>query len=341
MRDLKRILLLSLAYMLLFTVCLAAPTGSYANGPIGLTVSDPLAKGEQKGDGTTINTVLTVPTVTYGDNKEMGTLRITGKEWLAMPLAPGARIMVTMPPGTCYMQTPTALNYQKYVQWPEYVNGKKNKIQTKPGEQTPGIKFVAGTPRSLTVEIGYIDPENEIMVIEFVFNQDNYSKARVSPLLDLAKEYEDKQSEKVTRLEFFRSVADITLLFPSSSLDYVRDKTPLTEWFTDVDQADSYDYFMIKPLVTAGLIGSKQGLLRPDDFITREEALDLISKLLQTPEAAAALDTTLPDWAVELVAKDENSVPAHDNTTVPSEEQFVNKGEALALLQCTLESYAN
>ena len=323
----RKLLLASVTMGVLMLLFLGLPASSLAAGDILLTISDPDLAGssvasndaDKNSAGAAVNSALSIPVVTFGDNKALGTFRITGKDGVA-PLAPGNKIKVTLPPGTCFMRAPTAADYQNYVQWTALLDSRQNQQQN--NGSTPLVRFIEGASRSITVEISRVVPENEVLILDFVFNQDDYSKVRVSRLLDLIKEYEEISGDKITRLEFMKNLADITVSFPSCPFNYVRDKTPMNERFTDIDKVAPKDLRKIKPLSDSGMITGN--LLRPDDGITKAEAEQLISGLIPAAQVAspAMVDTVKPD------------------RHLLSDEQYLTKGEALAMLLETFESYA-
>ena len=83
---------------------LALPQSVKADTNLVITISDPdRTIGEQNYAGNTINTVLSNPVVHSGENCELGTLRITGKPEIAVPVLPGQRIKISLPKGVAYM----------------------------------------------------------------------------------------------------------------------------------------------------------------------------------------------------------------------------------------------
>ena len=313
------------------------PTVAFADGNIAITVSYPGARVGENHEGNMVNSVLSTPTVTYGDDRVLGTLRITGKKDICVPLAPGNKIMVTLPPGLCYMQTPTADNYKNYVEWPYELDGLKNQIQD--AGDKPGVKFVSGTPRSLTIEINNIDSTGKITVLEFVFNKTAYSSTRVSRLLGIIKGLENDSNGKVTRLEFFEMLADITVPFPSCPLKLKDNDTALSERFFDLANTDYDEIDKIKPLIDSGLIVGFQNMLEPDNFITRAQAANAIGSLFPHDDNKPGFKDDLPEWATGINAASARGIVVGypDGTFRP--DQYITKSEALIMLQKTLESY--
>lgn len=334
--NFKRILILTV-FSALFFISFGIPSIGYADSDIAITVSDPDSGSEKIHEGNTVNTVLSTPKVSFGDNRVMGTLRITGKKDIAIPVKPGNKVMVTLPVGTCYMQAPTGDTYENYVEWPEILVGEKNQIQD--NKDVPGIKFISGTPRSITVEVNNIDTSGKIMVMDFIFNKENYSMLRVSRLIDVAKEYSENPDEKVTRLEFMKNLVDLTLPFPSCPLKIVYNDKILTGRFLDSGKMSPQDLDKIKPLIDSGVIVGCQNLLEPDNYLTRAEAANAVGKLFPTSEQNTNFTDNLPAWALGIKAAAAKGIIIGypDGTFKP--DQFITKSEVLTLLQRTLESY--
>lgn len=326
-----------LLWVVVLLIWLFLPAAAFADGNITVTVSDPDTQAGEKLEGNTVNSILFKPTVTYGDNRIMGTLRITGKEGISMPLTPGQKIMVSFPPGLCYMSTPTSENYKNYVEWPQSVDGLKNQIQDV--DNKAGVKFVAGTPRSITVEINNVDSVGKIMVLDFVFNKENYSTTRVSQLLDVNNEFKDDPDGKVTRLEFFEKLADITVPFPSCPLKLKDSDRTIPERFSDLGNVEQSEINKIKPLIDAEVIVGYQNLLEPNSFITRAQAAHAIGKLFPEENQKPAFKDDLPGWATGINAASAKGIIIGypDGTFRP--DQYITKSEVLILLQKTLESY--
>lgn len=313
------------------------PTVAFADGNIVISVSDPDARVGENHEGNTVNSVLSAPTVTYGDDRVLGTLRITGKKDISVPLAPGNKIMVTLPPGLCYMQTPTAENYKNYIEWPQGLDGFKNQIQDV-GDK-PGVKFVSGTPRSIIIEINNIDSTGKVTVLDFVFNKKTYSTIRVSRLLDTFQEFGNDPDGKVTRLEFFQKLAEVTLPFASCPLRLKDSDTAPSERFFDLAHTDYDEIDKIKPLIDSGLIVGYQNMLEPDNFITRAQAANAIGNLFPQNNQEPAFRDELPEWATGINAASARGIVVGypDGTFRP--DQYITKSEVLIMLQKTLESY--
>lgn len=351
---------------------LGAPLPAFADGTIRLNVSNPdYPDGALASEGNTVNTVLSVPTVTFGADKTMGTLRITGKDGISVPFKPGDKIMVSLPLGTCFMQTPTADTYKNYVELP---------AQNTDGE--PAVKYVDGTSRSITVEIGNIalDGSNTVP-LDFVFDKRNYSTVRVSRLLDIVEDYNENPLDNVTRLEFFRNLSDLVFYFTPGHLKTGHDAQPLTERFLDLGEVSNQDLNKIQVLVNVGVLEDYHDSLMPDDYLTKEQAAHLVGKVFpslepvilqnlcadetvegtndtvdetttDTSDAVDAVDETVTDTNDSVVNDrdiiDESSDELTgeyntDNSFSPDSfspvQRFISKAEALTVLQTVLESY--
>lgn len=359
-----------LGIAVVLTLCLTflgAPLPAFADGTICLNVSNPdYPDGGPEIEGNnTVNTVLSVPTVTFGADKTMGTLRITGKDGISVPFKPGDKIMVSLPLGTCFMQTPTADTYKNYVEWP---------AQNTDGE--PAVKYVDGTARSITVEIGNIAVDGSNTVpLDFVFDKRNYSTVRVSRLLDIVEDYNENPLDNVTRLEFFRNLSDLVFYFKPGTLRTVHDAQPLTERFLDLGEVSKQDLDKIQVLVNVGVLEDYHGLLMPDDYLTKEEAAHLVGKVFpslepviiqslcvdenvegandtvdetaqDTNDAVDSVDETVADINASVVndrdlideSSDELTGDYTDYSSSPA-QRFISKAEALTVLQTVLESY--
>ncbi|GBF33570.1 hypothetical protein DCCM_2673 [Desulfocucumis palustris] len=325
--------------VILILAFFAVPAAANDPDDIVLKVENPDST-MQSGEGSTVNTILSAPTVTYGDSKELGTLRISGKEGVSVPVQSGARIRVTLPVGVCYMRTPDQENYKNYIEWPENINGLENQIRD--AGDKPGIKFVAATPRSLTIEVNNVDVSGKIMVMDFVFNKENFSTVRVSRLNGLSKIYAKNPGGSITRLEFFELLADMTLPFASCPLQPTYSDNTVDNMFVDADALTAQARDKIKPLIDAGIIAGHQGgLLKPDDYITRAQAIHLVGKIFPAADAdtKAGFKDALPWWAEGI-----NNAVAYgivsaypDGTFRP--EQPITQSEIVDVLQKTLELY--
>ncbi len=325
-------------FIVVVFIWLFAPAAAGADSNIVIKVSDPDARAGENYEGNTINSVLSTPTVTYGDNRIMGTLRITGKKDISVPLRPGNKVMLTLPLGLCYMQTPTADNYKNYVEWPQFLDGSKNQIQDVGNEA--GVKFVSGTPRSIIVEINNIDSTGKVVIIDFVFNKENYSTTRVSRLLDAASEFENDPDGKITRLEFFEILADLTVPFTSCPLrPILNDDKTFNEYFSDIDMITPQEIKKIKPLVDSGVIVGYQGMLEPNNYITRAQAAHVVGELFHQYDQKPVFKDDLPVWATGINAAAAKGIVVGypDGTFRP--DQFIAKSEVLVLFQKVIESY--
>ena len=328
--------------ILLITLSLVViPTAVLADSDIRINVSDPTRKGEAVYEGTTVNTVLSSPNVSNGENRVLGTLRITGKKGIAVAVKKGNRVMVSLPFGVCYMQTPNADNFRNYINIPEFLEGLKNQIRDTSEES--GVKFISGTPRSITVEVNNIDTSGKMMALDFVFDKENYSAVRVSKLVDMSQDTEELMSKlTLTRLEFFMLLADVTLPFDSCPLKVTEESKLITDRFSDVASLTYKESDKIKPLVDSGIIeGYQDGLLKPYDYITRVQAANLLGKIFTREEKKADFKDMVPEWAVGINAAFLHGIAEAypDGTFKPNE--FITKSDALNMLQKTLEAYGH
>lgn len=322
-------------FMLLgaFLILLLCP-GKTLAGDFSINVSDPDRPGQNDYEGSTINSVLSVPSIHLGDNQVLGTLRITGKKEINVPLSEGNKVMITLPPGSCFMSAPNTNNYRDYVKWPSEVDGVKNQICDAAGN--PGIAFISGTGNSLIVAVANIDPSGQTTVIDFVFDKKDYSCIRVSGLCDVSKDYANNH-DTLTRAEFFQRLTEITLPFPSSPVRWNNSGNIDTQ-FSDVFANSSYAG-NIRFLFDAGLIkGYPDGTIRPMDNITRLEAGCLLGNLFPVQEYP--IDSPdVPSWATGLQTVFSKGIMTGypDGTFKP--DQYLTKSEALIILQNTLEAY--
>ncbi|HWP97618.1 MAG TPA: S-layer homology domain-containing protein [Syntrophomonadaceae bacterium] len=336
---------LSMRIICLFVVgvacCLLFPTAARAAGDFSVNVSDPdQGPGEAVYEGTVVYTSLSVPTINSGDNQVLGALRIVGKKGINTPVEVGNKVRVTLPLGSCYMQTPNAENYRHYVNWPAELNGLKNQVCD--GADQPGIKFISGTPRSITVEVNHLDHTAGTIIIDFVFDQKDFSTIRVSDLFKSAQSLEENPGEPISRLDFFQQVTGITLRIPSCPLHWKDTDGSLEQSFPDVDNIAPHQANNIKLLVDAGLIkGYPDGKLHLFDPITRAEAVNLVGNIFPQQECISVFQDSLPSWATGLKTAIARGLVAGypDGSFQP--DNPMTQLEALTLLQNTLESYSH
>jgi len=102
----------------------------------------------------TTNTALTVPYVTTGENKALGTIRITETDATAGSFASGDQFTITLPSNVTYFATPTggsittAADRNLWVGLPNMIGTKYNKILS--------AAIVNATTRSLTVRVAAV-----------------------------------------------------------------------------------------------------------------------------------------------------------------------------------------
>lgn len=329
-------LFIALIFIMIFV---AVPAAAMAGDEIAIKIYDP-DKGydiKDKGNGNISYSVLSAPTVAAGDNRVLGTLRVKGREGI-VPVSPGQKVKIELPLGTCYMRVPTMDNLKDYITWPEYLDGARNQIRDR--NNIPGIKFLEGTPRSLTVEIANVDKSGRLMVFDFIFNKANYSTVRVSRLVDKVNSFEIDPEGKISRLYFFKLLADATVPFPAVPLQITDESGNPSEFFSDLGHLSEGDIEKIKPLVNSGLIAGYPGKeLRPDGCITRAEAANLIGKIFPSANKGKSFCDALPEWAKDIYKTTGLGIVRGypDGTFRPGE--YLTKEEALNMLQKTMECY--
>jgi hypothetical protein len=332
---------LAILLFIFLGLALILPQSVQAETELVINICDPdKPKGAVDYEGNTINTVLSQPEVSYGENRELGTVRITGKPGIVVPVSPGQKIMVSLPQGTAYMHIPSAENYRNYVEWPETLNGKKNQI--KDGNGQSGMKFIAASPSSLTLEVGNIDTSGEIMLLDFIFNHEGYSKVRVASFVEFAGEYSRDTENKVSRLQFFSLLYGITLPFPSSPLQIIKSEPSLDEQFSDTHDMNPADKDKIVSFVNAGFIkGYEGGFFRPDQYITRAEAVSVLGRIFGAKGGQAIFNDQIPPWAQAGInsAYAANIVYGYPDGSFRPEQQL-SKQETAYLLQRCLENYS-
>ncbi|MFZ5642939.1 MAG: S-layer homology domain-containing protein [Bacillota bacterium] len=324
----KRVLMLAA-----FVFLLSVPGIASADTDIKVLITIPGRSGEEVYEGTTVNTAQSTPVVYYGDNRSLGTLRVSGKKDISNPIKNGDRIMAVLPEGLCYMQAPTAQNFRDYVSWPESIDGVKNKVKK--------VKFVSGTPRSITLEFEQVDSSDGTVALDFLYNRENTSTVRVAPLIKKAGEFKSDPQGKVTRAEFFEMLGENTLPFSTCPLIFSEDTKPLKERFTDTAGMTSGQLSNTSILVDSGLIeGYEGGLLRPDEYITRAEAAHLAGKIFSQSVKKAIFSDEIPGWAsgVHTAAELGIVVGYPDGTFRP--EGLIKKQEIINLFQKTIEAYS-
>ena len=335
----RKDIFLRVAFIVMF--CLFVPTATWA-ADVKISVSDPEKTQGLNHSGNTVNTVLATPTVTIGENRVLGTLRITGKEGIDLPLRPGNKVRVALPAGFCYSQVPSAENYGDYVEWPEMVDGVKNQIRDAEGK--PGIKFVSGTPRSIVIEVGSVAGPGQIF-IDFVYNKKNASTVRLAKLFDYKEQYLQKPEEKVTRLEYITMFADVYLPFPSKHVEkMITNQDPLKQKFKDIDEVEN-ELEIMKPLFDSGIIvGQEDGMLKPNEYISRAEGIALLGKVLPPLEGSSTVtenivQEAIPSWAQESIERALTKkivVGYPDGTIKPN--QRLTRAEAISILERYFES---
>lgn len=327
--------------ILLVLVVFHLPDLVLADTDIKITICDPDHLGQKElQEGNTINTVLSAPSVSYGENKILGTVQITGKPGIKIPVPEKQKVMVILPPGISYMQVPDASSYNKYVEWPAQLDGNKNQICDY--DDKPGIKFVAASPNSITVEVNHIDPGGNNMVINFVFNQDNYSKVRVAPFIEVADKYSQDTEGEISRLEFFTLFADLTWRFSASPVKLGDSSILPQDLYTDVNGSEAGIYKLI-PLIENGFIKGYEGrVFKPDQSVSRAEAVSVAGMVFGPAKSASALfKDELPAWAQDGIYAAYNAgiVQGYPDGTFRPDNPLT-RNEAIIILQNCLASYS-
>ncbi len=322
-------------------ICLLIPAAANASGDITISITDPTRQGVQVYEGNTVNNALSVPVITYGDDRTLGTLRVTGKAGISVPVREGNQVKVELPLGLCYMTTPTEDNYKNYVDYPDSVDGLTNQIRD--GSGKPGLRFIAGSPRSITVLVNNVDKGRQTMAIDFIFNKTGISTVRVSPLLDAARTYMKDSEGKVTRLEYLKLLADVVIRLDPGLLDIAADEKDISSVFADGAQISPEDRSRIQLLVNSGLIaGYPNKMLKPGEFLTRAEAISLLVRTMCFPAASFqySFKDAVPAWA----SRDINAAVAGGIAAGQADGTFganrkITKAEVVSLMQRTIEKY--
>ncbi len=320
---------------------LNSPAQVLADTDIKLIICDPdyINEGDPK-EGNTVNAVLSAPSISHGENRELGTVQITGKPGIAIPVHEGQKLMIKLPAGTGYMKTPDASSYTQYIEWPVQLNGKKNQICD--SNSKLGISFVDATPRSLTVEVSHVDTNADIMVINVLFNRDNYSKVRVAPFVEIAEEYTQDPEGEISRLEFFTRLAELTWPFSDSPVKLSDGDTMPGDLFTDVTGNEAGIYTIVPLIENESIKGYEGGILKPEQSISRAEAAHLAGTIFGTVTSPRApFKDSLPIWGQKGITAAYNAgiIQGYsDGTFRPNTP--LSRPEAIIILQNCLESYS-
>ncbi len=318
------------------------PGAATAETDIKISICDPdrpQIPGQQQ-EGNTVYSVLSSPQVGYGENRELGTVRAAGKPGIAIPVAQGKKVKITLPVGISYMQIPTSENYRNYVEWPTAINGQANQIADQAGK--PGMKFVSASPRTLTLQVESLNTAAPVMALDFVFNKANYSTVRVSRILEDVEKYSADTEGQLSRLEFFRLLVDVSLPFSSGPLISAESKPGWEARFTDLKDLPAADLGKISPLLEAGFVnGYPGGKLLAGQSISRAEAVNLAGKVFAGSGKKASFKDPIPAWAVAGIdsAVSGGIVAGYPDGSFQG-ERLLNKAEALAIVQNCLESYS-
>jgi len=246
--------------------CLAAVQPVLADGDIRVTISDPDHLGAV--GGYSIATASETPTVSAGENRVLGTLTVTGKTGVEVPVEVGDRIKISLSTGVAYMKIPNQSTYRKYVSWPKEVGKEENKICD--GKGHPGMILECATPHSMVLRVGNIDSSAKAMLLTFNFDQEDYSSVRIAPFIEIIDQWKGDSVSKVSRLEFFKMFVRIA---PNYYIGRKITTQTMEEKFNDLSGLDPVDKEIIRPLSDSMLVrGYAGGMLKPQANITRNEA---------------------------------------------------------------------
>jgi len=176
-----------------------------------------------------------------------------------------------------------------------------------------------------------------------VFNQDNYSKVRIAPFIEIAEEYAQDPKGEISRLEFFTRLAELTWPFSDSPIKLSDSDTMPGDLFTDVTGNEAGIYAIL-PLIENDIIkGYEGGLLKPEQSISRAEAVHLAGMIFGTATSTPApFKDPLPIWSQKGITAAYNAriIQGYsDGTFRPN--NLLNRAEAIIILQNCLESYSN
>jgi hypothetical protein len=187
-----------------------------------------------------------------------------------------------------------------------------------------------------------INTSAPLMVLDFVFNKSNYSMVRISPIIEKADTYKADAEGKVTRLEFFKLLEDVSIPFSSGPLISAASKTGWKAGFVDLADLSAIDLEKITPLLEEGWVcGYPGGRLEAGQYISRVEAASLAGKLFHFTGKTSAFKDTIPAWAVADInsAVSGDIVQGYSDGTFLAEKKL-SKSEALSIVQNCLESYS-
>ncbi len=320
---------------------LAVPCMAMAGTDISVTICDPdkpQVIGRQQ-EGNLVYSALNAPQIVYGRNRELGTIRATGKPGIAVPVKQGQKIKITLPQGTRYMQIPTINNYKNYVEWPASIDGQANQISDLVSK--PAMKFIAGSPRTLTLQFEGLDTTAPLMALDFVFNKADYSMICVAPLLEANDKYSADPNAPLSRLEFFKLLVDVNVPFSWAPFCSAEKRVGWDTRFTDLNDVSAADLAKIRPLLESGLVsGYPGGKLLAGRAISRIEAVSLAGKVFLFTGKKASFNDPIPTWAAEGVnsAVSGRNVAGNPDGSLQA-ARLLSKADALFIMQNCLESY--
>lgn len=315
----------------LMALLVILPGTARADSDIVLTITSPVS-GQPEYKVITVNSPEDTPTVHFGDNRTLSTARVTGKEEAGAQVKAGDRIMAVLPEGLCYMKTPDAVNFRDYVAWPGTVGGVKNIIQE--------VKFISGTPRSVTVELEEVEGAGGTMALDFLYGKEDLSAVRVAPFIGKIKQLNTDPEGRVTRAEFFDLLAENNLAFAACPLNFAESGKALAERFSDTAGMTPPEISNATLLADSGLLaGCGGGLLGPEEYITRAEAAHLVGKIFPSADKKAAFSDPIPGWATGVDTAAARGIVIGDPEGTFRPGEYITRQEVINLLQRMIESF--
>ncbi|MBM7867297.1 hypothetical protein GTO89_12470 [Heliobacterium gestii] len=270
---------------------------------ISVRVADPEMPGAWKPvtvqrEGTMTSENLPSPflTVHAGENQALNSVFLVADAEGPQAVHVGSRITLTLPVGVEYMQIPTAETLDSYVAYPSMLNWFANSIFPE-GDQ-PALRFVAATPRSLTVEIAHMRSKG-MPFVEFVFYAKDRSMVRISPAVSWSQKKGDG-ADTMTRQEFFTYYIDVAPSLKGIEERVKGEESDLLRPFGDAQKVEPELRGRVAGLVKENLVIGRPGKqLAPDAPITRAEAVTLVTREQQwdTPASPAFADLET-SWAL-------------------------------------------
>ena len=88
------------------------------------------------------------------------------------------------------------------------------------------------------------------MVINFLFNQEDFSKTRIASFVEIAEEYLEYWEGEISRREFFTHIARLVGPFSASPLKSINGNIVAADLFADISEEQA-DIDRILPLIEA------------------------------------------------------------------------------------------